>query len=69
MAQLNFYIGERFNPQLSKPYFKLFGQLTKKAAAAKTNVAYGSMTLKAYATEAEYLAAIERLQNEGCRIY
>ena len=30
-----YYIGERVNPQLNRPYYMVYGQLTKKEAANK----------------------------------
>ncbi len=60
-----FYIGQRYNPQLNNPYYKAFGKLTKKEAKAKEQITYGSMSLTAYKTEAEYLAAIEQIKHES----
>ncbi len=59
------YIGRRDNPQLSKPYFKMYGQLTKKEVKAKENCLYGSMSLTPYKTEEEYNQQIAKLTNEG----
>lgn len=69
MAKMSFYLGERFNPQLKKSYYRRYGQLTKKEARARENTPYGSMTLKPFATEAEYQAEIDRLQKEGYSVY
>lgn len=66
--QKKFYIGTRHNPQLAKPYFKKYGQLTKKDAAKKEDCLYGSMSLTAYETEEEYLKAVEKIEAEGFRI-
>ncbi len=69
MARMSFYLGCRYNPQLSKSYYRKYGQLTKKDAKAKENTSYGGMSLKAFATEAEYQAEIDRLQKEGYSVY
>ena len=60
-----FYIGERSNPQLSKPYYVAMGKLTKKEAASRAKPVYGSMRLTGYATEAEYTASLEALKGDG----
>jgi hypothetical protein len=67
MAKL-FYIGERINPQLSKPYFNAYGQITKKRAEKIENPLYGSIILTAYNTKEEYVAAKEKLYNDGFRV-
>lgn len=69
MAQMSFYLGCRYNPQLSKSYYRKYGQLTKKQVKSAENQPYGSMSLKAFATEAEYLAEIDRLKKEGYSVY
>ena len=63
--QQKFYIGKRVNPQLEKPYYRAYGQLSKTAAKEKEGSIYGSMTLKSYDTQAEYDAAIAQLKQEG----
>ena len=63
-----FYIGERSNQQLSKPYYNAYGQLTKKEALKKENCVYGSMFLTSYNTKEEYIAAKEKLYNDGFRV-
>lgn len=60
-----FYIGERSNPQLSRPYYVAMGKLTKKEAKARSNPVYGGMRLTGYSTEAEYTSALEALKEEG----
>lgn len=60
-----YYIGERFNPQLSRSYFVAYGKLTKKEVKNIENCSYGSMYLTPYSTEAEYNAKIESLKSEG----
>jgi len=63
-----FYIGQRNNPQLPQPYYKAFGKLTKKEAAAKERPSYGSMWLTSYRTLEAYEAAIAKLVAEGQRV-
>ena len=64
--QKQWYIGERQNPQFSKPYYVAYGQLSKKAAAEKENGSlYGSMDLTPYETEEAYNKALESLKSEG----
>lgn len=63
-----FWIGERINPQLKKPYYNAYGQLTKKDAKKKENTAYGSMYLTPYDLEAEYKAKIEELKHSGFKV-
>jgi hypothetical protein len=60
-----FYIGQRDNPQLPKPYFNAYGQLTKKDAAKKEKPLYGSISLTSYDNEQDYNVQIEQLKNEG----
>jgi hypothetical protein len=64
-----FYIGERSNPQLRKPYYKAYGQLSKADAKRKENCLYGSMWLTAYETEEQYLAALEQIKESGKTIH
>lgn len=63
-----FYIGKRHNPQLSKPYFVAFGQLTAKEAKGKEKSLYGSMSLSAFSSEQEYSAELKRIEGEGFRV-
>ena len=68
-AGWKFYIGERSNPQLKKPYYKAYGQLSKADVKRKEDSVYGSMTLTPYDTKAEYDAALVKLKEDGFRIY
>lgn len=68
MSKYKFYIGERHNPQLSKPYYKAYGQLSVKDAKSKENCLYGSMYLTPYDTEEEYNKAIDKLKSEDFRV-
>ena len=63
-----FYIGRRDNPQLSKPYYKAYGKLSKKEIEDKENCLYGSMTLISYETEIEYNNKLNELKNNGFSI-
>ena len=67
-TQKLFYIGEKSNPQLTKSYFMAYGQLTKKEALKRENCAYGEMYLTSYNTKEEYVAAKEKLYNDGFRV-
>lgn len=66
--KLLFYIGERGNPQLPKPYYVAYGLLTKKDAKAKEECAYGTMTLTPYEERTDYDKEIKRLEGEGFRV-
>ena len=65
---LKFYIGERSNPQLKKPYFVAYGELTKKDAEKKENPLYGSMVLTSYDSEEVYDSAISMLIFDGYNV-
>ena len=67
-TQKLFYIGEKSNPQFSKSYYVAYGQLTKKEALKRENCAYGKMYLTSYNTKEEYVAAKEKLYNDGFRV-
>jgi len=69
MKKLKFYIGERHNIQLKQPYYKTYGQLTKKEAENKENCSYGNMYLTPYETEIEYNQAISTLKTNGFNVY
>ena len=69
MARMSFYLGCRYNPQLRGSYYIKYGQLTKKAAAAKEKTVYGSIYVIPFASESEYNAEIERLTKEGVAVY
>lgn len=65
MPNKKYYIGQRNNPQLPKPYFVAYGQLSKTAARKKENAIYGSMVLTAYDTQALYDQQIAALMAAG----
>ena len=67
-TQKLFYIGERSNPQLAKSYYIAYGKLTKKEALKKENCVYGEIYLTSYYTKEEYVAAKEKLYNDGFRV-
>lgn len=60
-----YYLGERHNPQLSKPYYIKFGQLTKKDAKDKGNTLYGSIDVISFDTEKKYNDFIQKKKEEG----
>lgn len=64
-----YYLGRRDNPQLPKPYFKDYGQLSKADVKRKENSIYGSMTLIPFETEELYKNEIGRLKSEGFKVY
>lgn len=68
MAAKLFYIGERLNPQLPKPYYNAYGQLTKKDADRKESCLYGSISLTGFSTKEDYENAIKKLESEGFRV-
>lgn len=59
------YIGKRTNPQLSKPYYVAYGQLSKNAAKQAEKTVYGGMYLTSYETKEEYDMQIEKLKQDG----
>lgn len=63
-----YYIGERVNPQLNKPYYNAYGQLTKKEVAIKEDVVYGRMSLSPYDSISEYEAAKALIINTGYKL-
>jgi len=63
-----FYLGCRTNPQLIKPYYKMYGQLSVTAAKKKEKAVYGSMRLESFETEQEYNAKIESLKEAGYHV-
>lgn len=67
-ASQQWYIGERGNPQLPKPYYRKYGQLSKADAKKKEETVYGTMSLTGYNTEEEYNAAAEKLKADGFKV-
>lgn len=60
-----FYLGERHNPQLKKPYYVAYGQLTKKGAKAAENCVYGNMYLTPYDDQESYDTAVQAKKDDG----
>lgn len=67
-APKKFFIGRRDNPQLKKPYFKAYGQLSQTSAKEKEKSAYGSMSLTSYNSEEEYQKALDKIKSDGYSI-
>lgn len=63
-----FYIGERKNPQLNKPYYISYGQLSKTAAKKMGGCIYGSINLTSFDNVVDYENEIIRIKSEGFRI-
>jgi hypothetical protein len=62
-------IGRRDNPQLPKPYYRCYGQLSAADRKKKeTSVAYGSVTVAAYDTEEQYVEAALALMADGFKV-
>lgn len=59
------YILRRDNPQLPKPYFKVYGQLSKKEANKHLHTPYGSVSMMAFDSKEEMDAKMEELKNDG----
>jgi hypothetical protein len=62
---MKYYIGQRNNPQLPKPYYILCGKLTDEEVNAMSDPTYGSIELTSYITEQEYNDKINQLRLEG----
>jgi len=65
MPNKKYYIGRRNNPQLAKPYFVAYGQLSKADVKRKENAIYGSMILTPYDTQELYDQQIAALMAAG----
>jgi hypothetical protein len=63
-----YYLGTRRNPQLPKPYYVAYGQLTKKDAKSRENCLYGSMYLRPFDTKEEYENEILLKESMGYRV-
>ncbi len=68
MAKL-FWIKERHNPQLNKPYYTACGQITKKRAKEIEDSIYGDNYMLSFNTQAEYESKLETLKNEGFTVH
>ena len=61
-----YYLKERNNPQLSKPYYKMKGLMTKKEVKKlEGSEIYGSNIYFCFNTKEEYESEIERLKSKG----
>jgi len=65
----SYWIKERHNPQLTKPYYSLCGQLSKTAARKKENSLYGFNIMLEFPTLAEYEAKVKELKDGGETVY
>lgn len=63
-----YYIKERNNPQIGV-YYIACGQLTAKEAKTKESSLYGFNFMHSFNTDKEYLAEINRLQNDGYSVH
>lgn len=68
MKAQKFYIGERTNPQLPKPYYVAYGKMSKIDVKKAENCLYGSMNLTGYETQETYEAQLAKLKEEGFRV-
>ena len=64
---MNYYIKERYNPQLGT-YYKCMGKLKAKEAKAYEKPLYGSNRMLKFETEDEYNAEIAALKEAGERV-
>ncbi len=63
-----YYIGERFNPQLAKPYYVAYGKISKTDVKKAENCVYGSMRLTSYDNIEDYNKDLEKLKEEGFKV-
>jgi hypothetical protein len=67
---MKFYIKERHNPQLDKPYYVLLGKLSKNMALKHIkNCIYGSNNLLSFENEKEYTDKIDELKFHGFQLH
>lgn len=69
MKNKPYYLGERHNPQFKKPYYRMFGQLSKAEVKRKEKSLYGNMYLIPFQTQEEYNTKIAELKNQGYNVY
>lgn len=67
-AGSKWYIMERDNPQLPKPYYKVYGKLSKKRADELTKVSYGSKRMIPFDSEEAMKDKVEDLRKSGFSI-
>ena len=63
-----FYIGQRNNPQLSKPYYIAYGQLSKTDAKKFRDCLYGSIHLTSFDNVVDFENDIIRIKSEGFKV-
>lgn len=63
--ELSWWILERHNPQLDKPYYIACGQISKTAAKRKENTLYGMNVMRQYKDEKAYRDEIDCLKSKG----
>lgn len=68
MKNKPFYLGKRSNPQLAKPYYRMYGQLSKAEVKRNENCLYGSMYLIPFQTKEEYESKITELKTLGYNV-
>lgn len=69
MRTKSYWIKERNNPQLDKPYYMACGQLSKREAAKKEESLYGYNVMFEYRTLKEYSAALSKLERDGYAVH
>ena len=67
--QYSYWIKERHNPQMDKPYYVKYGQLSKTKALKKENSLYGYNRMLEFKTLEEYEAKIKELEAEGFKVH
>ena len=65
----SYWIKERHNPQLEKPYYTAYGQLSKREAVKKEKTLYGFSIMREYKTADEYNAAVEKFKADGFTVH
>lgn len=63
------YIKERCNSQLSRPYYNALGNISKKEATKHENPIYGHNYLLRFNNESDYEKEISKLKEQGYKFY
>lgn len=63
-----FWLKERFNPQLRRPYYVLLGNIATREAMKSKSSKFGFNDLHKFETETEYQARVTLLRAAGARI-
>lgn len=66
---MKYYIKERHNPQLDKPYYVAEGKLTKKDACKKEKSLYGHNNMLEYETIEDYQKALNEFEEKGFNVH